>query len=139
MQVQDFTVIRISPIVYNDRDILEIGVISHGPQTGHANTHARTHTHKKVLQQQQVMQTCFIQTQQRHSEQRESVGTHHGAHMMQSGCAIQHGIFKNHNRLQHRFAVLLFTGSVCLISHTASHNGMTFSGGDCIFSFIYLI
>lgn len=51
MQVQDFTVIRISPIVYNDRDILEIGVISHRPQTGHTNTHimhvslGRRHTH----------------------------------------------------------------------------------------------
>lgn len=50
MQVQDFTVIRISPIVYNDRDILEIGVISQSPQTGHTNTN----THK-ILQQQQVM------------------------------------------------------------------------------------
>lgn len=45
MQVQDFTVIRISPIVYNDRDILEIGVISHSPKLGtqtHTNTHAKT-------------------------------------------------------------------------------------------------
>lgn len=51
MQVQDFTVIRISPIVYNDRDILEIGVISHSPQTGHTNTdimHSHTHTQQSA-------------------------------------------------------------------------------------------
>lgn len=59
MQVQDFTVIRISPIVYNDRDILEIGVISHRPQSGHTNTHIQRN---KILQQQQVMLVffCFV-------------------------------------------------------------------------------
>lgn len=56
MQVQDFTVIRISPIVYNDRDILEIGVISHRPQTGLTNTQMScmflldTHAHAHTLQ-----------------------------------------------------------------------------------------
>lgn len=79
MQVQDFTVIRISPIVYNDRDILEIGVISHSPKLG-----KQTHTHK-ILQQLQVMHVLantqdtdkHTYTPQQHSEQRESVGTHH--------------------------------------------------------------
>lgn len=41
MQVQDFTVIRISPIVYNDRDILEIRSYS-----TLAPNWARKHTHK---------------------------------------------------------------------------------------------
>lgn len=42
MQVQDFTVIRISPIVYNDRDILEIRSYS-----TLAPNWARKHTHKR--------------------------------------------------------------------------------------------
>lgn len=52
MQVQDFTVIRISPIVYNDRDILEKGVISH------------TDTHTQFSQQQvmHVLENTLVHT-----------------------------------------------------------------------------
>lgn len=45
MQVQDFTVIRISPIVYNDRDIRDDSYSDAAPDRA-------TKTHKQQRQQQ---------------------------------------------------------------------------------------
>lgn len=120
MQVQDFTVIRISPIVYNDRDILEIGVISHSPQTGHTNAH--THTRFSNSRSCMFLQTCSDRRTRTHTDtlRTKRVRQYSPQCIMQSCCAMLHGIVKNNKRLQHRFAVLLFTGPVCLLSHIAS-------------------
>lgn len=113
MQVQDFTVIRISPIVYNDRDILR--VISYSPKLGAQNPPTASHAFscKQFLYKHTHTQTA-------HLEQRQSISTHHSAKCSQA----EHMAFlsKNNKRLQHRFAVLLFSDSVCLISHKASSN-----------------
>lgn len=104
MQVQDFTVIRISPIVYNDRDILEIGVIFTQPPNW-----ARKHTHKTLRQRQvmHVLADALVHKHKRrpHSEQRESVGTHR---VMPSNMAT----WKYGRGLQHRFAVCSSSQSV---------------------------
>lgn len=106
MQVQDFTVIRISPIVYNDRDILEIGVIFTQPPNW-----ARKHTHKTLRQRQvmHVLADALVHKRKRrpHSEQRESVGTHR---MMSCSMAT----WKYGYGLQHRFAVCSSSQSALL-------------------------
>lgn len=110
MHVQDFTVIRISPIVYNDRDILEIGVILHGPKLG-----IQTHTH--CLQQQHVMHgLANTPTQCSNTQNKESLLV---LATVCSTCAkLKVTAFprNNKNRL-HRFAVFIFTGlDLCLIN-----------------------
>lgn len=111
MHVQDFTVIRISPIVYNDRDILEIWVISHGPQLG-----TQTHTHTKIRKQLEVMHVLAntrirTRTPRQHSEESSSALTDNDAI-----------ISKRRKRLWQRLAVLTFAGSLCLILNRASCN-----------------
>lgn len=110
MQVQDFTVIRISPIVYNDRDILEIGVIFTQPPNW-----ARKHTHKTLRQRQvmHVLADALVHKHKRrpHSEQRESTGTHR---TMPCNMAT----WKCGKGLQHRFAVC--SSSQSLVMHLSA-------------------
>lgn len=104
MQVQDFTVIRISPIVYNDRDILEIGVIFTQPQLDkqthtHSPANHATHTH--------------THTRQQHSDKESQISTRHTVQNV--ACAIlQYMAFPKNDE---QTPLCIFAVSVRFISH----------------------
>ena len=103
MQVQDFTVIRISPIVYNDRDIYR--VIPHAATEqsnisrscisfAYGDVHTRTHMY--------TPQPHTTHTFGSNNDSTQSTGIH----------SAVHGISQNAITLLHRFAVLPFAGLV---------------------------
>ena len=108
MQVQDFTVIRISPIVYNDRDILEIAVILKGPKLG-----TQTHT----ILQRHAFSCKHTHTHCSHTQNKESPSV---LNTVQSGWAILQ--WHSPKIIRGCNIDLLFGGSVCWISHKASRN-----------------